>query len=45
MINGVGEQGALGLTAVANSREEADALYQQTVDVLNAEAALARSQS
>jgi hypothetical protein len=45
MINGVGEQGALGLTAVANSREEADALYQKTVDVLNAEAALARSQS
>jgi hypothetical protein len=43
MINGVGEQGALGLTAVANTREEADALYQQTIDALDAEAALARA--
>jgi hypothetical protein len=45
MVNGVGEQGALGLTAVANSREEAEALYEKTVDVLNAEAALARAES
>jgi hypothetical protein len=45
MVNGVGEQGALGLTAVADSREEADALYRKTVDVLDAEAALARSES
>jgi hypothetical protein len=45
MVNGVGEQGALGLTAVANSREDAEALYEKTVDVLNAEAALARAES
>ena len=38
MINGVGEQGALGLTAVGNTREEAEALYQKTVEVLDAEA-------
>ena len=43
MINGVGEQGAIGLTAVANSREEADALYERTVAVLDEEAALART--
>jgi len=38
MVNGVGEQGVLGLTAVGNTREEAEALYQKTVDVLDAEA-------
>ena len=42
MVNGVGEQGALGLTAVGNTREEAEALYQKTVDVLDHEARLAR---
>ena len=42
MVNGVGEQGALGLTAVGNTREEAEALYQETVDVLDDEARLAR---
>lgn len=41
MLNGIGEQGTLGLTAVANTREEADALYEKTVAVLNEEAALA----
>jgi hypothetical protein len=41
MINGIGEQGALGLTAVGNTREEAEALYQQTIAVLDAEAKLA----
>jgi PGM1 C-terminal domain len=41
MINGVGEQGALGLTAVGNSRAEAEALYDQTVKVLDEEAASA----
>ena len=41
MVNGVGEQGSLGLTAVGNTREEAEALYQKTVDVLDAEAKLA----
>jgi hypothetical protein len=40
MVNGVGESGSLGLTAVGNTREEADALYEKTVAVLNAEAAL-----
>jgi len=38
MVNGVGEQGALGLTAVGNSREEAEALYNKTVAVLDEEA-------
>jgi hypothetical protein len=39
MINGIGEQGALGLTAVGNTREEAEALYKKTVEILDAEAA------
>jgi hypothetical protein len=38
MLNGIGEQGAFGLTAVANSRDEAEALYKKTVDVLDREA-------
>src|SRR5262249_33699583 len=38
MVNGVGEQGALGLTAVGNSREEAEALYNKMVEVLDTEA-------
>jgi hypothetical protein len=38
MINGIGEQGALGLTAVGNTRAEAEALYQRTVAVLDDEA-------
>jgi pheganomycin biosynthesis PGM1-like protein len=38
MVNGVGEQGALGLTAVGNSRDEAEALYNKMVEVLDAEA-------
>jgi len=41
MINGIGEQGALGLTAVGNSREEAEAIYERAVTVLDDEAALA----
>jgi hypothetical protein len=42
MVNGVGEQGALGLTAVGNSRQEAEALYERAVKVLDEEAILAR---
>jgi hypothetical protein len=38
MINGVGEQGALGLTAVGNTQAEADELYQTAIDMLNSEA-------
>jgi hypothetical protein len=38
MVNGIGEQGTLGLTAVDNTREEADALYARMVAVLDAEA-------
>jgi hypothetical protein len=38
MINGIGEQGALGLTAVADSREAAEALYARTVEILDREA-------
>lgn len=45
MINGIGEQGALGLTAVANTPEAADALYQRTVRVLDDEAKLALAAS
>jgi hypothetical protein len=41
MINGVGEQGTLGVTAVAGTPAEADALYRQTAAVLDAEAAKA----
>jgi hypothetical protein len=39
MVNGVGESGSFGLTAVGNTREEADALYEKMVAALNAEAA------
>ncbi len=38
MVNGIGEQGSLGLTAVGNTREEAETLYNKTVEVLDAEA-------
>jgi hypothetical protein len=38
MVNGVGEQGSLGLTAVGNSRDEAEALYTRTVELLDREA-------
>jgi len=38
MVNGVGEQGSLGLTAVANSRADAEVLYERTVRVLDEEA-------
>jgi len=37
--NGVGESGSLGLTAVGNTREEAEALYEKMVAALDAEAA------
>jgi hypothetical protein len=43
MINGIGEQGALGLTAVGNTRAEAEALYEKTVAVLDEEAKTALS--
>ena len=39
MVNGVGESGSLGLTAVGNTREEADALYNKMVAALDQEAA------
>jgi hypothetical protein len=39
MMNGVGESGSLGLTAVGNTREEAEALYEKMVAALNQEAA------
>jgi pheganomycin biosynthesis PGM1-like protein len=41
MINAIGEYGVLGLTAVANTHAEADALYDRTVKCLDDEAALA----
>ena len=38
MLNSVGQDGSLGLTAVANSHDEAQALYDRAVGVLNEEA-------
>ncbi|HEX5069122.1 MAG TPA: peptide ligase PGM1-related protein [Vicinamibacterales bacterium] len=38
MINGVAELGSFGLTAVAGTRSEADALYQKAVRIFEAEA-------
>ena len=43
MVNGVGEQGDFGLTAVANSREEANALYERALAILDREADAALS--
>jgi hypothetical protein len=43
MMNAIGELGTVGLTAVANSHEDAEALYQKTIAALDAEAALARA--
>ena len=42
MINGVGEQGTLGLTAIGDGPEDADALYRKVSDVLDEEAKRAR---
>jgi hypothetical protein len=38
MVNGVGEQGTFGLTAVDSTRDTAEALYQQALAALDAEA-------
>ena len=38
MMNAIGEEGLLGLTAVANSAAEAQALYERTVHAIDAEA-------
>jgi hypothetical protein len=37
MVNGVGEQGSLGLTAVGNTHEEADDFYKRTIAALDME--------
>jgi pheganomycin biosynthesis PGM1-like protein len=42
MINAIGEHGTLGLTAVANTQADAQALYDRTVQCLDEEAALAQ---
>ncbi len=42
LIGAVSEFGKLGLTAIANSREEADALYYRTLEVLDREASYGR---
>jgi hypothetical protein len=39
MINGVGESGSFGLTAVAGTRAEAEVLYEKAVSVFDADAA------
>lgn len=41
MMNALGEHGLVGLTAVGNSHEDADALYQATLAALDREAAAA----
>ena len=38
MLGALSEHGKVGLTAIGNSREDAEALYQQTVEMLNREA-------
>ncbi|HEY4572884.1 MAG TPA: peptide ligase PGM1-related protein [Thermoanaerobaculia bacterium] len=42
LIGAVSEFGKLGLTAIGNSREEADALYYKTLEVLDRETAYGR---
>ena len=42
MMNAIGETGRVGLTAVGNSPEDAEALYQRTVAALDEEAASRR---
>jgi hypothetical protein len=42
LIGAVSEFGKLGLTAIGNSREEADALYYKTLEVLDRETAFGR---
>jgi len=42
LIGAVSEFGKLGLTAIANSREEVDALYRRTLAVLDRESALGK---
>jgi hypothetical protein len=44
LIGAVSEFGKLGLTAIGNSREEADALYYQTLEVLDRETAVGRAE-
>ncbi len=40
MIGAVSEFGKLGLTVIGNDRDEADAIYERTIDVLRVEATL-----
>ena len=42
LIGAVSEFGKLGLTAIGNSREEADQLYSRTLEVLDRESAYGR---
>ena len=42
LIGALSEFGKLGLTAIGNSREEVDELYQRTLDVLDRETAYGR---
>jgi pheganomycin biosynthesis PGM1-like protein len=41
MMNAIGEEGMVGLTAVGNTREEADAIYAKTIEALDNESILA----
>ena len=41
MVSDVGRSGQIGLTVIADSHEEADALYRRFLDVLDEEARLA----
>ncbi|HEX7722102.1 MAG TPA: peptide ligase PGM1-related protein, partial [Pyrinomonadaceae bacterium] len=41
MMSALGEHGRTGLTAVGNSRDEADAMFAKAVEILDQEARLA----
>ena len=42
LIGALSEYGKLGMTAIANSREDVDDLYRRTLAVLDRESALGR---
>ena len=43
LIGALSEYGKLGMTAIANSREDVDDLYRRTLAVLDRESALGRA--
>jgi hypothetical protein len=45
MMSALGEEGLLGMTAIGNSHDEADAFYARTVEALTAAARMIRSRT